>query len=676
MEQALSILLIGAGEFGENYIRILKELDKKNRIKFLGAVVKTDDSRKRLSEKYNINVWTQLNKNILENADASIIAAPPETHYELVKECLKYTNVFVEKPLAENYKDAKALADYAKKHNRILMVGHIFRFNSAVKKIKELIDELRLDIFLVKGQFINPIENDKGRDISLEMLHLYDIMDYIFDRVPSLAGGHLKERVEIISIKYPNNMHAVFEIGWEGSKKKRFLNFFSDRKRIMCDLSSNNIEIFETEGENKYENKIETIDCTSSSEPLEEEISAFIKALKNKSNEIVNGEIVNGEAAARIVGIAKSVQIIPKNKKPRIAIIGAGLFGANCAIFLGKFCDVVLFERNNDILMEASFINQYRHHWGYHYPRSPETVKDIKEATESFELLYNDAIIRNFPTYYCVAKEGSRVSAEDYIKFCDSHNLPYKLEYPEPSYVNRNMISASLKTEEPIYDYSVLQKIIKSHLSKIKNVEIRLCSEVIDGSIENDFTKRLAIKKDDKIYYENFDYVINVTYANINIFSYWFNFPIKLLRMDFVEAIILKLPIPKVSFAIMDGPFTNLVPTSEDNTFTLVHIKYSMLQRGVPKDGLIPESWKLTNSNKKQILEESEKWLPILKKAEIIESRYVFRGVNAYREHDDARPSEIIHHGFGCWSILGGKIINCVSAAQWMIKEIMNRELL
>ena len=68
------------------------------------------------------------------------------------------------------------------------------------------------------------------------------------------------------------------------------------------------------------------------------------------------------------------------------------------------------------------------------------------------------------------------------------------------------------------------------------------------------------------------------------------------------------------------------------------------------------------------MLLQSSRYLPILKQAEVMESRYATRAVSAFAEDFDARPTVIRDHGFGCWSILGGKIITCVSNA----REIAN----
>jgi len=140
------------------------------------------------------------------------------------------------------------------------------------------------------------------------------------------------------------------------------------------------------------------------------------------------------------------------------------------------------------------------------------------------------------------------------------------------------------------------------------------------------------------------------------------------MSIDLVEALIVKLPLPRISLAVMDGPFTNLVPTNKKNIFTLVHIKESMLERYVPKNG-IPHGKKRTKTMIKETLHKSMEWLPILKEAEVVDVRYIHRAVNvSSRKKDDARPSDVTYHGFGTWSILGGKIVNSVTTA----KEISN----
>lgn len=658
------ILLVGAGHFGKKHLETLKLLEKKGRLSIAGAVVATTKTQKEIAQKYSIPVWTKLTRELLASVDAVDIVTPPETHFEIAMKCLPFVDVLIEKPITTTEAKAKKLAICAQKYKHILMVGHIYRFHPVVKRLKSLLAPLKKEAVIISGSFINPENNNNGRPITMELPHLFDIVDYVFNLIPIVISTKAFERLNIVNIKYPQKKHAVFKLGWKDDKKTRTIDFLFSKKEIICDLVENSIKI------NNLENgEMNVIVCSSKVSPLEEELSAFLEVLRGKKI-----DYPNAQTGTRLVQIAEKAEMTKKQpqnaKKPKVAIIGAGIFGANCAIELGKFCDVTIFERNNDIMLEASFVNQYRHHWGYHYPRSDKTVQDIRDAIDDFEKLYNDAIVREFPTYYSVSKSGSKTSAEEYLKFCNKHGLPFTLEYPDEKFLNRKKISLSLKTFEPIYNYDLLKKIVYSHIKKSPNLKIRLSTEVLGGKIDKNGTKSLIVadSRDNK-HTETFDYVINTTYANYNKFSKWFEFPIKPVRIDLVEALIVKLPLPRISLAVMDGPFTNLVPTSKDNIFTLVHIKESILERYVPKNG-IPHTKKRKKTMVKETLQKSQEWFPVLEKAEVIDVRYVLRAVNANREHDDARPSDMAYHGFGCWSILGGKLVNCVSTAKEIALEI------
>lgn len=659
-----AILLIGVGRFGEKHLETLKILEKKGRLSIVGAVVGTTKTQKEIAQKYHIPVWTKLTNELLASVDAVDIVTPPETHFEIAMKCLPFVDVLIEKPMAMTEVEAKKLAICTKKHKRTLMAGHIYRFHPVVKRLKSLLAPLKKEAAIINGSFINPKDNDNGRPTTMEFPHLFDIVDYVFNLIPTIISTKTFKHLDTVNIKYPQSKHAVFKLGWKGDKKIRTIDFLFSKKEIKCDLIQNSIQI------NNLENgATNVIACSSKLSPLEEELSVFLEALKRKKISYPDAQI-----GTRLVQIAEKAGLaknqLQNTKKPKVAIIGAGIFGANCAIELSKFCDVTVFERNNDIMLEASLVNQYRHHWGYHYPRSDKTVQDIRNAIDDFEKLYNDAIVREFPTYYSVAKSGSKTSAEEYLKFCDKHKLPFTLEYPDEKFLNRKKISLSLKTFEPIYNYDLLKKIVYSHIKKSPNLKIRLSTEVMGGKIDKNGVKSLIVADSDgNKHTETFDYVINTTYANYNKFSKWFEFPIKPVRIDLVEALIVKLPLPRISLAVMDGPFTNLVPTSEDNIFTLVHIKESILERYVPKDG-IPHAKKRNKTMVKETLQKSQEWFPILEKAEIVAVRYVLRAVNANREHDDARPSDMAYHGFGCWSILGGKLVNCVSTAKEIALEI------
>ena len=273
------------------------------------------------------------------------------------------------------------------------------------------------------------------------------------------------------------------------------------------------------------------------------------------------------------------------------------------------------------------------------------------------------AIVNTSKTYYGLAKKGSLVSVKEFLEFCKRHRLPYKKSFPSKEMLSRNMMSLSVEVPEPNYHHGRMKTIIKSRLSKLSRVNILYNSLVTGCSLDVAGRKKLSYVYGKKHMEKEFDVVINATYANLNRFISWVGFEKYPIRVDLAEVLIVKLPIEPVSMTVIDGPFATLMPTGNPNEFTLYHVRESIIDRYVPVNGLI-NSKNVGGSRQDAIFNESMKLFPILKQAEIVESRIVHRGVRAYREHDDSRVADVIDHGFGCWSILSGKILSSVTTAK------------
>ena len=76
---------------------------------------------------------------------------------------------------------------------------------------------------------------------------------------------------------------------------------------------------------------------------------------------------------------------------------------------------ITVFEREDNIFEGASTVNHLRHHYGFHYPRSKETVKEIIVARKNFEGEYGDCISEVFEDYYAVSKTNSKTSPVDLV---------------------------------------------------------------------------------------------------------------------------------------------------------------------------------------------------------------------------------------------------------------------
>ena len=131
----LNIGVIGAGNMGKNHIRLTKEMhDKFN----LCAVYDPDTERLRNLEVTDIAVSSE--NELIEKCDAIIIAAPSSLHKSIaMKVARARKHLLVEKPIALSVEDAQEIVDAFDGTGKVLMVGHVERFNSAVMELEEVI---------------------------------------------------------------------------------------------------------------------------------------------------------------------------------------------------------------------------------------------------------------------------------------------------------------------------------------------------------------------------------------------------------------------------------------------------------------------------------------------------------------------------------------------------------
>lgn len=359
--------------------------------------------------------------------------------------------------------------------------------------------------------------------------------------------------------------------------------------------------------------------------------------------------------------------------KPKVGVIGAGVFGLSTALNLSRAgYEIIVFDRADDLLTGASTVNHLRHHYGFHYPRSKDTVEEIQRARATFEKEYGECISEFFDDYYGVSLVKSQTTPEEFIKFCDEMNLPYEIAWPAQKYLDRSKIGICVKTPERVYDPTIMRKILMQRIADT-DMTVKLNSKIVGGKINRDL-KTLEIESPDGISSETFDYIINATYSNFNSFNKWFDFPRKKLQYEKMELLEIEIPgQDKIGLTIMDGEFSSVLPRGEKpNRFTLGHVDASVLER-IISDDLDPVvmSSEDTKSNKTVIMERGIEDFPFLIRATVVKSLFVTRVVKPDVDDTDERPSEITDYGQGMYSIFGGKVITCAEIGKRVL-EIIN----
>ena len=324
------IALIGAGRFGKNHLRVLKELEKDGLCTLYGVVDKRDEILENIRKDYNFKVTSDLTEILKSDIDAVDIVTPADTHFTISQECLAAEkHVFVEKPLTTNYVEARKLVQFAADKDRILMVGLIYRYNPAVKKIKELIDLGKLGkIYYMYGHYMGFKEPrvEVGALLNFAVHHI-DIYDYLLEEPPEEAtcsvayflGREKFEDLAILVLRYGNGAVGIIESSWLPPGNYRDLTVVGSEKSVTSDLSKQTVILHDIRME-KISGTIKAIDegqlplNVKFEEPLKLELKDFIECIKTERKPIADAEtasrtVMIAEKALESAHLKRSVEI-------------------------------------------------------------------------------------------------------------------------------------------------------------------------------------------------------------------------------------------------------------------------------------------------------------------------------------------------------------------------------
>ena len=308
----LKVGVIGAGRWGKKHV---DEYSKMKDVELLWVSDVSKDALKDCKEKYSVkNVSTDYNDVLNSDVKAVSICTSNETHYEVCKNALLAgKNVLVEKPLTLQTKKAYELVDLAKEQNKLLAVGHLFRYNNAINEVKELADKKFFgDLYYLRLQWtiqwMPQIYPDKKLDIIVDMMpHMYDIMNHITglwpNKITCFAKAFMKKDLEdtaYIFCEFPNNIMTHTEISWTLPEKVRQVDVIGSKATAKIKAISQEVEVFEGSNEG---NKLDI----KSNNTLGDELQQFIIGSKSGSD-LSNSGIVGAKTVELMEATRESLE--------------------------------------------------------------------------------------------------------------------------------------------------------------------------------------------------------------------------------------------------------------------------------------------------------------------------------------------------------------------------------
>jgi predicted dehydrogenase len=292
----LPIGVVGVGALGRHHARHLAQLDEAR----LVGVFDTDPARARsVAEELGTTAFSSLDA-LLDQAEAVTVAVPTPAHHAVGTQALgRGVPVLMEKPLAATVAEADALIAAAARGGLQLQVGHIERYNRALRAAESYLDGPRY----IESQRLAPFQ-PRGTDVAVVL----DLMIHDLDLVLHLTNAR---------VEFANGAVALATASRVSRERVRRLRVFQPNGYLSLDLASGAGEFMRVRSDwrpgtgHALTDVVERIVLDApEADALQLELRSFVHAVRGGREVVVSGE--EGRAAlALALRVASVVRTSP-----------------------------------------------------------------------------------------------------------------------------------------------------------------------------------------------------------------------------------------------------------------------------------------------------------------------------------------------------------------------------
>jgi len=294
--------VIGVGSLGYHHARILREVKTAVCMGFFEA---NADRAGTVSRELGIRAYPSI-AELLADVDAISVVVPTKAHFDVAKAALVAgKHVLIEKPMTATLEEADELLSLAKDNGVIVQIGHIERFNRAIRAAAPYIDQ---PLFLDSDR-LAPF-SPRGADVAVVL----DLMIHDIDLLLSLVGSKVRDisaagipvltpSVDIANarIAFENGAVATITASRVSKDRMRKLRIFQRNGYLSLDLAAGTGELYRLRSDvdlatlvhqaQPLEAFVERMPLEApEGEPLKLELENFVSALRGESKVAVSGE--------------------------------------------------------------------------------------------------------------------------------------------------------------------------------------------------------------------------------------------------------------------------------------------------------------------------------------------------------------------------------------------------
>jgi predicted dehydrogenase len=304
--------VIGVGTFGRNHARVYHQLTNEGLPVRLVGVVDPDTARAdAIAREFGCRSFGSIEQLTTTHSEvqAASVAVPTSHHLHTARQLMEAgIDVLIEKPLATSLEEADELIRMAQRLGRIAQVGHLERFNPAVRATVPVItrpmffEVHRLSVFTPR---------------SLDVDVVLDLMIHDLDIVLSFVNSPVKEiravglpilsgKVDIANVRleFDSGCIANFTASRVSTERVRKLRFFQPKQYVSLDYGRQDVLVFSVgqdtaSGSPSVNPQIQVVKPpTTAQEPLHAELKSFLESVQRRSTPAVTLE--NGRRALAV----------------------------------------------------------------------------------------------------------------------------------------------------------------------------------------------------------------------------------------------------------------------------------------------------------------------------------------------------------------------------------------
>lgn len=302
----IRVAVIGAGNMGQHHLRNYYEMSNVE----LVAVADKNPATKKLARKYKIHFYSDYKELLKKEAPQAVsIAVPTSFHFEVAGAAIKAgAHTLIEKPIANNVREAASLIQAASRRKVIFTVGHIERHNPVILKLKHIIETKKL------GRISSVICRRVGGFPSIEpptdvvvdlAIHDIDIMSYLIGQKPKLLSAHgsktfHSQKIDSAEILLSyNGVSGFVQSNWVTPVKVRNINVTGSEGYVEANYITQKIQFYEHRAilqQGNFQEFVKTLgspkihtEQVKVEEPLRNELNSFVRAIvKNDPSKVMD----------------------------------------------------------------------------------------------------------------------------------------------------------------------------------------------------------------------------------------------------------------------------------------------------------------------------------------------------------------------------------------------------